>query len=279
MSSESKTWESLKIQYLNQVEKALSSVEHPRRKEVLDDVRSHLDQRFAELADEQRTWENFQAIITEMGPACDYAELLGAGQTPRRQNVSPKFLLLIALVLVAAAATMILLPKAMFSKSRLEKFRRNFPEKVAKLNIDTAKLDDIVKIFGQPVEYIWGREILDRDKIPTDHYCIEYPDDFYIFMRWDSVVELRFESPAANYVFRDKIRVGSSLNEVLSVVGEPSEIVEGKPIGWVDGVLYKDIEGRNGYCYYHRSDKKVRFFFLNYKVKAIYLTRSDYNDG
>ncbi len=151
--------------------------------------------------------------------------------------------------------------------------------KVAQLNIDTAKLDDVIRIFGEPIEYIWGRKIINKAKIPTDRYCIKYPYDVHIFMLWDSIVELRFESPAAGYVFRDKIRVGSSLDEVLEVVGQPAKTVKGGRIRWVDNVLYKDIKGKKGYCYYHRPDQNVRFFFLNYKVKALYITRSDYNDG
>ena len=86
MTSENKTWDALKAKYLHQVERALSSVRHPRRKEVLEDVRCHLEQRFAELEPDRQTWENFQAIITEMGPASDYAELLDAGQTPAHRN-------------------------------------------------------------------------------------------------------------------------------------------------------------------------------------------------
>ena len=110
MSSESETWESLKTQYLNQIEKALSSVEHPRRKEVLDDVRSHLEQRFAELAPEQRTWENFQAIIIEMGPACDYAELLGENTiTPHAETGIWRRFVVNAALSITIIATIIVL--------------------------------------------------------------------------------------------------------------------------------------------------------------------------
>ena len=110
-------------------------------------------------------------------------------------------------------------------------------------------------------------------------YSVEEYDDVHLFMRWDTIVELRFESPEADYAFCDKIRVGSSLDEVLEVVGQPAETAEGEQIGWVNNVLYKDIEGTKGRCYYHRPDHNVRFFFSNYKVKAMYITRSDYNGG
>ncbi len=85
MTSQGKTWDRLKAEYLRRVEKTLSSVKHPRSRDVLDDVRSHLDRRFAELDPAQRNYKNLQAIITEMGPASDYAELL-APQRRRHTN-------------------------------------------------------------------------------------------------------------------------------------------------------------------------------------------------
>ena len=45
-------------------------------KQILADVRNHLEQRFCELGSNEQNWENFQAIITEMGPPSNYVELL-----------------------------------------------------------------------------------------------------------------------------------------------------------------------------------------------------------
>jgi hypothetical protein len=69
------------------------------------------------------------------------------------------------------------------------------------------------------------------------------------------------------------------LAEVKKAVGEPKNTITGKKNKFVEGTLYKDIDGKKGYCYYHRSDHKVRMFFQDYKVIAIYVTRSDYYDG
>jgi len=84
MTSESKTWQHLKSEYLRRVEKALASVRHPRAHDVLEDVGAHLDRRLAELAPEQQTAENLRAIITDMGPPADYAELLEPERTAGR---------------------------------------------------------------------------------------------------------------------------------------------------------------------------------------------------
>ncbi len=111
MNSQNRTWESLKTEYLHQVEKALSLVNHPRSKGVLDDVSSHLDRRFAELPADQHTWEDFQAIITDMGPPCEYAELLDTRQTLKKQRPSLKFVVLLAVVLGIGVVAILILPK------------------------------------------------------------------------------------------------------------------------------------------------------------------------
>ena len=60
-------------------------------------------------------------------------------------------------------------------------------------------------------------------------------------------------------------------------LAEGEKIVEGEKNLFEDGVLYKDIDGRKGHCYYARSDHNVRLWFLDYKIIAIYMTCSDYN--
>ncbi|MHC4658003.1 MAG: tetratricopeptide repeat protein [Planctomycetota bacterium] len=109
MTSENKTWENLRARYLREVEKALSSVKHPRIKEVLSDVRSHLDRRFAELEGDQQNWENFQTIITEMGPASDYAELLEPGAERPSRSALPKYVVGLGVAAVITFIVIILL--------------------------------------------------------------------------------------------------------------------------------------------------------------------------
>ena len=109
MTSEIKKWDSLKAEYLRKVEKVLSSVKHPRRKEVLEDVRSHLDRRFAELEPQQRSWENFQAIITQMGPVSDYAELLDADAIVPGRAIWQKYLWWLGLAAIVVIAAILLL--------------------------------------------------------------------------------------------------------------------------------------------------------------------------
>ncbi|MHC4511507.1 MAG: hypothetical protein ACYTAO_21580 [Planctomycetota bacterium] len=95
----------------------------------------------------------------------------------------------------------------------------------------------------------------------------------------DKVVELRHEGPGTGYAWRGKLRVGDSLGQALNVVGQPKETLEGQENRFEDKVLYKDIDGRKGHCYYALTEKDVRLWFMDYKLGAIYMTRSDYGDG
>ena len=89
MTSEKNAWETLKNKYLSKVEKALSSVKHPHIDEVLEDVKSHLEQKFAALENDAQNCRNMEDIIAEMGPASEYAELLGQ---PIKRKPFPKWL-------------------------------------------------------------------------------------------------------------------------------------------------------------------------------------------
>ncbi len=117
-------------------------------------------------------------------------------------------------------------------------------DQVAQLDIDTATLDDIIDIFGEPVKYHWEGQTYTRDNLP-DAYIVEYSDVFSIPISDGHIDELRFESP--DYLFQGQIRVGSWLYDVLAVVGQPTEMVVGQPCGWQDGVLYRDIDGTAGH--------------------------------
>lgn len=90
-------------------------------------------------------------------------------------------------------------------------------------------------------------------------------------------MELRFEHNSP-YVHQGKLRIGDSLDDALKVMGAPKETVASKTLNFEDGVLYRDIDGRKGYCYYHQANQKLRLFFANDKIVAIYVTRSDYRE-
>ena len=170
-------------------------------------------------------------------------------------------------------------PALLQAYARSKEFNRQLPQKIAKLDIDSADLNEVIKIFGKPIKYVWGPKALDSDNLP-ERFILVYPSAFRVFMSEGHIVEIRHER-GAKYVFKDKLRIGSSMEEVFAMLGHPKKIVEGEEIDWQnsDGVLFKDIEGRKGHCYYRRSDHNVRLWFGDYKIAAIYMTRSDYGDS
>jgi beta-lactamase regulating signal transducer with metallopeptidase domain len=157
-----------------------------------------------------------------------------------------------------------------------EEFTRRLPARIRKLDIDTADLEEVKEIFGEPIKYVWGKETFSGNDLPK-RYIMIYPSQFRVFISGNKIVEIRHES-GFNYVLRDKLHFGSTLEEVFDVVGRPKKVVRGEENKFKDGVLYKDIDGREGHCYYARHDQDIRLWFLDYKIIAIYMTRSDYGE-
>jgi len=148
-------------------------------------------------------------------------------------------------------------------------------DKVAKLDFETSTLDDILKIFGEPMSYSLGNETFERYKLPIS-YMMAYPMGFQINMFNNRISDIRFFEP--NYILNNSIYVGATLEQVEKVLGQPRKIIEGKgSAGLEDGVLYKDVGGRTGECVYSRYDKCVRLLFRNYRVIELHLIRSNPN--
>ena len=153
-------------------------------------------------------------------------------------------------------------------------FAAQLPQKIAKLNVDSADLKQVLATFGPPLRYVWGPTILAPDQLPQRFVAV-YPSGFRVYMANDRIVELRHER-GSTYVFAGKLRIGSSLQEALNLLGAPEKTVTGEENTFQNKVLYRDIDGQKGHDYYHRADQHVRVWFWDDKVIAIYMTRSDY---
>lgn len=92
MSDAEKKWREIRDEYLRQIEAELTAVRRPRKKELLADVRDHLELRFEELEPSQRTDRRFKEILEEMGPAEEYAELLKQPAAKKTEiELSPRY--------------------------------------------------------------------------------------------------------------------------------------------------------------------------------------------
>jgi hypothetical protein len=153
----------------------------------------------------------------------------------------------------------------------------NLDAKIVQLSKKGTTVEDVIRVLGEPQEYVWGDEktgklqTFEKNNLPAI-YIARYPRGVQVMVRDGNVEELRSERPGPGFSWRGKVHLGSSLDEVLQVVGSPTETVVGKPLDFSAGVLYKDIDGKKGYCYYARPDQNVRCFFMNYRVVALYVT-------
>ena len=98
-------WAAKADEYLKRVEAAISHVDHPRKKQVLQDLRMHLDQMYADIEESQRTPEAFAEAIERTGPPEEYAELLFDDQLSRARRTRWRIpAIILAAVTVAVAA-------------------------------------------------------------------------------------------------------------------------------------------------------------------------------
>ncbi len=168
-----------------------------------------------------------------------------------------------------------------------DQWRKEWPAKFEKLNINTADLDDVKTALGSPIQYIWQGKKWPASTPEAElgnAFIADYPEGVSVFFskyvmdaNQPVIIEVRYTHPG--YFYAGKIQVGSPLEDVFKVVGEPRQTVDGGKCLFEDGVLYKNFEGSSGESYYGRQDKHVRFFFYDGKVVALYLTSDHYQPG
>lgn len=153
-----------------------------------------------------------------------------------------------------------------------QEFNRTLLNKVAGFNIDAATPQDVIRVFGEPGQYLGKTEMLDPKQLP-ESYAMQYPAAFSVYVTKGRVQELRFASPG--YRFEGKIQVGSSKEDAMKLLDPPLRTVKGGKLGYEDRVLYVDIGGYPGFCYYGNQARRVRFGFKSDQVATMYVTRSD----
>jgi len=160
-------------------------------------------------------------------------------------------------------------------------------EKVAQLDMNKASREDVIKIFGQPQSYQGNGQTFAEENLP-DKYVMTYADGFSVIMINGRIEELRFQKPG--YLFRGGITVGSTLEDVLSALGPETRTIDSRHYRLIrgvlynnedekiepeDGVIYKDIGRRRGFCFYDAtSTQGVRMLFMGNRVVALCITRN-----
>jgi serine/threonine protein kinase len=156
----------------------------------------------------------------------------------------------------------------------------NIDSKIVRLTKPGTTVKEVIHVLGEPAGYFWGDEshVQQGHRLPDnppEFYTLRYPQGVSVFADGGNVVELRSQGPGPGFTYRSKLHLGSSLDDVLEVLGQPTETVVGKPIDFsAPDVLYKDVDGKKGYDYYARRDQNIRCFFMNDQVAALYVRPS-----
>lgn len=138
-------------------------------------------------------------------------------------------------------------------------------------------LEDVIAVLGEPARYGWSGQTFTKDNLP-DRYIAFYTGGLSVWMASGKVNEVRLHGGPPEYRFAGKLGIGSSLEEVLAVLGEPGRTVTGGELTYEDNVLYRDCTPREGtgtVSYYARPDKRVRVFMEDDRVTALFLVCGD----
>jgi RNA polymerase sigma factor (sigma-70 family) len=191
--------------------------------------------------------------------------------------LSVKVILLAATLAVTTAGMATIVPHWFKSK------HVSVGDQIDQITQPGTTLADVIRVMGEPKRYWTGGKTLDENNLP-DSYLISYPDGIQMALWRGRVYEVECVAPGSGFKYRDRLKIGSTLDEVLQELGPPIETISGHPqkdfmpqrLSGFGGVLYTEIGGVNGLSYYWRPDQGVRFVCKNDVVWEICLDVANY---
>jgi RNA polymerase sigma factor (sigma-70 family) len=158
-----------------------------------------------------------------------------------------------------------------------------FDDKISQVTVPGTTLKDLVRVLGEPKKY-WGNgKIYHKTHLP-DTYLVSYPNGLQAALNKDRVYEVECLAPGTGFNYYG-LHIGSSLDDVLAVLGPPTKTIAGNPGGknfmpyrlsGFGGVLYTDIGGEQGEDYYWRPDQGIRFMLMKGAVWEIAMDVPNY---
>ena len=131
-------------------------------------------------------------------------------------------------------------------------------------------INDLIDMFGKP-----STIIIKKLNKYFGAVTFRYGNIFFRFAPDEIVVKIiDIINKDVPCIYADKIQIGSTIKEVLKVVGKPKRIINNKEITWKDRVLYSDINGKKGHAFISYESFGVQFYFWDNKVSGISLFRS-----
>jgi hypothetical protein len=189
-------------------------------------------------------------------------------------------------------------PVRTFSEiSSEDAFKAGLAANVAQVDINRAKREDILRIFGKPVGYIHANKMVadPNDNELSGAYTMSYPGGFQVHVDRAQVQEMRFLAglvAAPNYTYRGRLQIGASTDDAIAVMGQPDKMgqatreqivltflnpqsyIEGGKPPFEDGVLYGDADEPDGLSFYARQKEGVKVLMQSGRVVNMFLTRT-----
>lgn len=149
--------------------------------------------------------------------------------------------------------------------SEIKKQQSNFNNDIKNIKCRVDTYETLIEQYGLPNKVL----IAEAGDV---YYLNIYYGDVQLFFGVDSNVlrEIRFHEKTT-FVFEDSITVGSTLDEVLTLY-PAKNIVENHAVNFrKDNTLYKNINNQPGYHYINYPERKLRLFFSDNKISALYI--------
>jgi RNA polymerase sigma factor (sigma-70 family) len=219
------------------------------------------------------------AVLAKSVTALALAKGAGAGlSTLSLAKGALKLTSWVKIAFLAGTATIATVGTTSFFVSWLESKNDTIDDKIARVSLPGTTLKDMIRVMGEPKRYWYGGKTLNKKKLP-DSFLISYPGGIQAALWRGKVYEVECVAPGPGFSYRNKLRIGSTLDEVVSELGPPTETIAGHTakdfaefrLSGFGGVLYTDIGGQEGHCYYWRPDQEIRFMFRKNVVWEIAL--------
>jgi hypothetical protein len=135
----------------------------------------------------------------------------------------------------------------------------DLPSGIERLEPGKSTAADLIRVAGEPIRYMADGGGTVTAPLPAIYMAVY--DGWGAVLIHGAISELNFQTP--QYAFRGKLKVGSTVEETVAVLGTPAGTVRGEPRSAAnqERILYLDVDGKPGYGYYSRPELGVRVSF------------------
>jgi len=152
---------------------------------------------------------------------------------------------------------------------KVKTFDSNGKMDFSEVNVNETTYNDLIEMYGLADKYNYYDRIFDPNELPNLFY-MTYGNDMCFRIRNNQILEMRLESEKVTY--GNELYIGQDLDEALTFLAEPDEVVSDISLYWKKDVLYKNVtdRGDGDLGYYHDTRTNIRIWIEGDKLSAIY---------